>query len=170
MTYDTFPMPPMPPAPQDMQVCAATVRHVIAFARRQPDARVCLAPEGRDSGDGSLIAPPSGAGRFILQLCRADMTILPIGVCEDGGAWYVRFGSTFTLALPGGLSTDERDEWFNRDPLDRFAAWLTKDMAFSSADLAEVKARVTAQIDEAVEKAKQAPLPTANDLCTDVFA
>jgi pyruvate dehydrogenase E1 component alpha subunit len=66
--------------------------------------------------------------------------------------------------------TDERDEWFNRDPLARFAAWLTKDMAFSSADLADVKARVTAQIDEAVQKAKQAPLPTANDLYTDVFA
>lgn len=109
--YDAFSMPPMPPAPQDVEVCAATVRHVIAFARRQPDARVCLAPEGRDSGDGSLILPPSGAGRFILQLGRAGMTILPAGVCEDGGAWQVRFGPAFTLAAPDHLSADERDEW-----------------------------------------------------------
>jgi len=110
-TYNAFPMPPMPPAPQDRQACAATVRHVIAFARQQPAARVCLAPEGRDSGDGSLIAPPSGAGRFILQLCRAGMAVLPAGVCKDGGAWHVRFGSTFNLSAPGDLSTDERDGW-----------------------------------------------------------
>jgi pyruvate dehydrogenase E1 component alpha subunit len=65
---------------------------------------------------------------------------------------------------------DERDVWFSRDPLDRFAAWLTKEGAFLSADLAEVKARVAAQIDEAVQKAKLAPQPTMNDLQTDVFA
>jgi len=65
---------------------------------------------------------------------------------------------------------DERDAWFSRDPIDRFAAWLTKDAAFLSADLVEVKARVAAQIDEAVQKAKQAPQPTVNDLQTDVFA
>jgi hypothetical protein len=112
--FDAFPMPPMPPAPQDVQACAATVRRVIAFAHTHPVARVCLAPEGRDSGDGSLIAPPSGAGRFILQLCRAGMTILPTGVCNEGGAWYVRFGPTCTLAAPGGLSADERDEWASR--------------------------------------------------------
>ena len=105
-------------------MCAATVRHVIAFARKQPVVRVCLAPEGRDSGDGSLIAPPSGAGRFILQLCRAGMTILPTGVCEDGGAWYVRFGSTFTLAVPGDLSTDERDEWASRRVMSAIADLL----------------------------------------------
>jgi 1-acyl-sn-glycerol-3-phosphate acyltransferase len=110
-TYNAFPMPPMPPAPQDRQACAATVRHVIAFARQQPAARVCLAPEGRDSGDGSLIAPPTGAGRFVLQLCRTGMKVLPVGVCQDGGAWHVRFGSTFTLSAPGDLSADERDGW-----------------------------------------------------------
>jgi TPP-dependent pyruvate/acetoin dehydrogenase alpha subunit len=43
-------------------------------------------------------------------------------------------------------------------------------MAFSSADFADVKARVAAQIDEAVQKAKQAPQPIANDVQTDVFA
>jgi len=124
LTFDAFPMPPMPPAPQDVQACAATVRRVIVFAHEHPVAHVCLAPEGRDSGDGSLIAPPSGAGRFILQLCRVGMTILPTGVCKDGGAWQVRFGATFTLAAPEGLSADERDEWASRRVMDAIAGLL----------------------------------------------
>jgi hypothetical protein len=122
--YDAFLMPPMPPAPQDVRVCAATVRHVIAFARKQPVARVCLAPEGRDSGDGGLIAPPSGAGRFVLQLCRAGMLILPVGVCEDGGAWHVRFGSAFTLAALDGLSADDRDGWSSTQVMSAIADLL----------------------------------------------
>jgi len=108
-TYHSFLMPPMPPAPEDAPACAATVRQVIHFARGQRCARVCLAPEGRDSGDGSLIEPPPGAGRFIWQLCRAGLTILPAGVCEEGGAWRVRFGAPFTLTAPDDLSPDERD-------------------------------------------------------------
>ena len=125
-TYNAFSMPPMPPSPQARQACASTVRRVIAFARQQPAARVCLAPEGRDSGDGSLIAPPAGAGRFILQLCRTGMTVLPAGVCEDGGTWHVRFGSAFTLSAPADLSTDERDGWAVRRVMGAIAALLPR--------------------------------------------
>lgn len=66
--------------------------------------------------------------------------------------------------------TDERELWFSRDPLDRFADWMSQNVAVSSSLLAQVKARVEAQINEAVRKAKEAPLPTLNDLNTDVFA
>jgi pyruvate dehydrogenase E1 component alpha subunit len=65
---------------------------------------------------------------------------------------------------------EEREAWFNADPLDRFAAWLSQNESVTAADLAEVKTRVDAELEEAVRKAKQAPMPAAQDLCTDVFA
>jgi len=65
---------------------------------------------------------------------------------------------------------DEREEWFSRDPIDRFTECLRQHTDISPAELAEIKTRVVAQIDEAVQKAKQAPLPTASDLSTEVFA
>jgi pyruvate dehydrogenase E1 component alpha subunit len=65
---------------------------------------------------------------------------------------------------------DEREAWFSRDPLDRYAAWLAQRGAITPADLVRIKARIEAQIDDAVEKAKRAALPSPEDLDTDVFA
>ncbi len=109
IVYDAFLMPTMPPDPRDIEARAATVRQVIAFARKTSDARVCLAPEGYDNNDGRLITPPPGAGRFLLQFCRTGMTILPIGVYVEDDAYHVRFGSTFSLEALQGLPPDARD-------------------------------------------------------------
>jgi len=114
MTYAAFSMPPMPPDPHDVEARAAAVRQVLAFARSCADARVCLAPEGRASSDGCLIAPPPGTGRFILQLGHLGMIILPAGVCDDGGVWRVRFGEALALEAPEGLPPEARDEWAAR--------------------------------------------------------
>ncbi|MBI1830800.1 MAG: thiamine pyrophosphate-dependent dehydrogenase E1 component subunit alpha [Planctomycetes bacterium] len=65
---------------------------------------------------------------------------------------------------------DEREAWFSRDPLDRFAAVLRRRSDIAQADLDHLKAQVETQINEAVEKAKQAPLPQVADLLTDIFA
>jgi len=64
---------------------------------------------------------------------------------------------------------DEREAWLSRDPLDRFAATLRQCGDVAAKDLDLIKSRVEAQINEAVEKAKQAPLPSASDVLTDVF-
>jgi TPP-dependent pyruvate/acetoin dehydrogenase alpha subunit len=64
----------------------------------------------------------------------------------------------------------EREEWFSRDPLDRFAAVLTQRNDIAQTDLDQVKSNVERQINEAVELAKKAPLPGANELIEDVFA
>jgi hypothetical protein len=112
--YAGFLMPPMPPDPKDIEARAATARQVLTFARQTPNARVCLAPEGYDNNDGQLIVPPPGAGRFLLQLCRVGMTILPAGVCTEGGVYHVRFGSTFSLDTPQDLAPDARDERASR--------------------------------------------------------
>jgi len=64
----------------------------------------------------------------------------------------------------------EREAWFARDPIERFATVLLERGAAAPADLAAVKARIEQQINEAVENAKRAPQPTLADLTTDVFA
>ena len=65
---------------------------------------------------------------------------------------------------------DEREDWFSRDPLDRFAAVLLQRADISQADLDRVKSGVDQQINEAVEIAKKAPLPGPEELLQDVFA
>jgi pyruvate dehydrogenase E1 component alpha subunit len=64
---------------------------------------------------------------------------------------------------------DEREAWFSRDPLDRFATRLLQRGDISSSDVGAVRTRVGKSIDEAVERAKQAPLPTAAEVNTDIF-
>jgi TPP-dependent pyruvate/acetoin dehydrogenase alpha subunit len=64
---------------------------------------------------------------------------------------------------------EERENWFSRDPLDRFAAVLLERGDVSQADLDQIKSGVDKEINEAVEIAKQAPLPVAEEVLQDVF-
>jgi pyruvate dehydrogenase E1 component alpha subunit len=66
--------------------------------------------------------------------------------------------------------TDEREAWCARDPIERFADWLMQNAGVDPAELARIKTQVDAQIEQAVQNAKNAPLPTVADLTTDVFA
>jgi pyruvate dehydrogenase E1 component alpha subunit len=65
---------------------------------------------------------------------------------------------------------DEREAWFSRDPLDRFAAVLSQRGDISQTELEQVKSGVEQQINEAVEQAKKAPPARAEELLEDVFA
>jgi pyruvate dehydrogenase E1 component alpha subunit len=65
---------------------------------------------------------------------------------------------------------EEREAWFSRDPLERFAARLQERGDVSAADLEAVNTRVQAWIEEAVAKSRLAPQPTLSDLETDVLA
>jgi TPP-dependent pyruvate/acetoin dehydrogenase alpha subunit len=64
---------------------------------------------------------------------------------------------------------DEREAWFSRDPLERFATRLLQRGDITSSDLDAARTRVSKSIDEAVERAKQAPLPTADEVNADIF-
>jgi len=64
----------------------------------------------------------------------------------------------------------ERQEWYARDPIDRFAAELAGEGLIEERGLAEMKARVVQRFEAAVERARSAPLPTLADLETEVFA
>lgn len=101
-------MPPMPPDPADVEARAQAVRRVLAYVHRSPRPLIGLAPEGRDAPDGSLLWPPPGAGRFILQLAKAGLPIIPIGAFEDD-AFCIRFGPAYHLPTYHSLAPDARD-------------------------------------------------------------
>ncbi len=65
---------------------------------------------------------------------------------------------------------EEREEWFARDPIERFAEVLLQRGDVHAADLETIKARVDQQLSEAVAKAQNAPPPTVDELLTDVYA
>lgn len=65
---------------------------------------------------------------------------------------------------------DERQNWFARDPIDRFAQYLLTRSDVSEADLGGIREIVDRDIEIAVEAAKKAPQPTKEDLLTDVLA
>jgi TPP-dependent pyruvate/acetoin dehydrogenase alpha subunit len=65
---------------------------------------------------------------------------------------------------------EEREFWFNRDPIDRFARALMSRGDIRDEDLSTVRDRIIKQFNSAVQSAKQQPMPTVEDLVTDVVA
>ena len=65
---------------------------------------------------------------------------------------------------------DEREAWFQRDPIERFAAVLTGQQLAEEAELKAIAAGVDAELTAAIARAQQATQPTPADLLTDVFA
>ncbi|MFQ6058896.1 MAG: lysophospholipid acyltransferase family protein [Anaerolineae bacterium] len=111
--YGLVSMPPMPPDPRRMHERARAVRQAVALVAPGKSRRweiIGLRPEGRESGDGCLIEPPPGVGRFLLLLTRAGMPILPVGVFEREGVLTASFGEPFRLAAQPGLSKGEQDQ------------------------------------------------------------
>jgi hypothetical protein len=106
-SYGFVPMPPMPPNPSQVEERAQAVRRALSLAHR--GAIIGLAPEGRESGDGSLIDPPAGAGRFLLLLTKVGLPILPVGVAEKNGTLIASFGKPFTLKSQPGLEKCQQD-------------------------------------------------------------
>jgi len=65
---------------------------------------------------------------------------------------------------------EERKQWFNRDPIDRFRNVLTENHIAAPGELDAIKVRVGDHIAAGVMAARNAPQPTAADLLTDVYA
>ena len=65
---------------------------------------------------------------------------------------------------------EERDAWAAQDPIERFAQVLRSRGVIDDAGLEAVQARIVQQFQDAVEIAKREPLPSVQDLTTDVFA
>ncbi|MFZ5922765.1 MAG: hypothetical protein ACOYY3_17100 [Chloroflexota bacterium] len=108
--YGFTSMPPMPPREKDVEARARAVRSVLEEAKAGRDFVLGLAPEGRDSADGSLAEPPPGAGRFLLLLAGRGSRFVPVAAYEADGAFCLRFGPGYGLSVPAHLSPDEKDK------------------------------------------------------------
>ncbi len=65
---------------------------------------------------------------------------------------------------------EERAEWSRRDPIDRFAQVLIERGLVDQAGLEQIRTRVQDRFQAAVVTARAEPLPTIDDLTTDVFS
>ncbi len=65
---------------------------------------------------------------------------------------------------------EERDEWHRRDPIDRLAQVLLDRGLADRAELDRIRADIQADFQAAVESARRQPMPTIDDLTTDVLA
>ncbi|MDR3633183.1 MAG: thiamine pyrophosphate-dependent enzyme [Isosphaeraceae bacterium] len=65
---------------------------------------------------------------------------------------------------------EEREAWLRRDPIDRLGELLCERGLADQAALDQVRARVVAHFQAAIEEARRQPLPTVDDLTTDVLA
>jgi hypothetical protein len=97
---------------------------VLAYARKESTPIIAIVPEGRDFPGGVLGWPPPGAGRFIYQLVRIGLDIVPIGIYEADGALCVSVGPSYLPELPDGLATHERDRVMSRIVMTRIARQL----------------------------------------------
>jgi hypothetical protein len=111
-TFGFVPTPPTPPQARYTEEGARSVRHILSLlgsSTNEGKPMIGLAPEGRDSPDGSLIEPPSGTGRFVLHMARRGLKALPVGVAEISGVLTARFGPPFALRSRPELNKAEQD-------------------------------------------------------------
>ena len=109
--FGFLPMPPMVAGYSEVTQRSAAVRRVIAYVRRNPQAVIGLAPEGRDAPKDGVGELPSGVGKFILYLNCMGLRVLPAGITEDHGRLSVRFGEPYDLVLTdaeGGIDMQAR--------------------------------------------------------------
>jgi hypothetical protein len=71
-----------------------------------------------------LTFPPSGAGRFMLQLAGKGLKVIPVGVWEQDGSLCVNFGSAYTSAVPVDIPADEKDREAAKTVMEKIALLL----------------------------------------------
>ncbi|WP_026732160.1 pyruvate dehydrogenase (acetyl-transferring) E1 component subunit alpha [Fischerella sp. PCC 9605] len=76
-----------------------------------------------------------------------------------------------SLADPDELrSKAEKEFWFARDPIKKFAAYLTEQNLTTDQELKEIDRRIQQEIEEAVKFAESSPEPDPSELYRYVFA
>lgn len=57
-----------------------------------------------------------------------------------------------------------------KDPIPRFEAKLIESKTLTESELEEIKAKIGKEIDDAVDFAKESPMPSTSALMEDVYA
>ena len=122
--YGFTSMPPMPPRLKDSEARAVAVRQVLTFIQQNVEPKIGLAPEGGDNPEGTLSMPAAGGGRFGLLMANHGLRFIPAGAYEADGIFHLRFGPSYELKLPAGLSAHEKDQQAARIIMQRIASLL----------------------------------------------
>ena len=76
-----------------------------------------------------------------------------------------------SLADPDEMrSKEEKEFWFSRDPIKKFAAYLVEQNLASQEELKDIERKIQATVDEAVEFAESSPEPDPSELHRFIFA
>ncbi len=76
-----------------------------------------------------------------------------------------------SLADPDEMrSKEEKEFWFSRDPIKKFAAYLVEQKLASQEELKDIERKIQATVDEAVEFAESSPEPDPSELHRFIFA
>ena len=76
-----------------------------------------------------------------------------------------------SLADPDEMrSKEEKEFWFSRDPIKKFAAYLVEQNLASQEELKGIERKIEETIDEAVKFAESSPEPDASELHRFIFA
>ena len=76
-----------------------------------------------------------------------------------------------SLADPDEMRTqDEKEYWFSRDPIKKFAAYLQEQNLASQEELKNIDKKIQELIDEAVQFAESSPEPDPSELYRFIFA
>ncbi|MGB6300564.1 MAG: pyruvate dehydrogenase (acetyl-transferring) E1 component subunit alpha [Rivularia sp. (in: cyanobacteria)] len=76
-----------------------------------------------------------------------------------------------SLADPDEMrSKEEKEFWFSRDPIKKFAAYLVEQNLASQQELKDIERKIQATVDEAVKFAESSPEPDASELHKFIFA
>ena len=76
-----------------------------------------------------------------------------------------------SLADPDELrSTDEKQFWGNKDPIQRLEAYLIEHNLANQSELDDIKQKVQTSVDDAVKFAEESPEPDPNELYRYIFA
>ncbi|WP_291327041.1 thiamine pyrophosphate-dependent dehydrogenase E1 component subunit alpha [Desulfovibrio sp. UCD-KL4C] len=65
---------------------------------------------------------------------------------------------------------EELKEWKTKDPIPRFESKLIENKTFTKAEAEKIKDQIAKDVDEAVDFAKESPMPSASALMDDVYA
>jgi TPP-dependent pyruvate/acetoin dehydrogenase alpha subunit len=113
-------------------------------------------------------------GNDVLAVLEA--TVTAVDECRDGRGPVLLELLTYRRTGHSRRDTcqyqpkDERDEWFARDPIARLGRMLLDREIANQDELEGILTRIQAQFRAAVDAARQQPMPTVDDLATDVFA
>jgi len=123
--------------------------------------------------------------RFLEDLGKyADIVIDAVGALFSEAIERARAGSGPTLIeaqtyrwrthFEGEPDTyrppEEVERWKERDPLTRYREWLIEEGVMSEEEIAEIEDEILAELDDAVEFARQSPLPEPETALKELWA